>query len=322
MDISHAINSTHVDPTTEPPKKHGMDCNGFPLTIKQIAIHSCSGVTRELLPALLSAIRLVHPKPWNIVLSNGLEHDRDDILYVVICPAGLTLNQTKMPMYYINWQLEYLNGNYDNDVYIERLRGALANWDYSQFNIDICKNRYNIESIYVPPGFNEEVSSPDVLSGKYLYTDQGKDIDVLFLGWCDPFPRRLLIRDNCVRAGLKCWFVCGLDDHQMKQAIRRSKVCINIATTDSFIFHKIRISLLLSNQACVVSESTIDRSSNLIYEENGVCVVPYDSVVETVFELVQNFELRRSMALKSYRWYRNTQRWTDIVDFNKLLPGT
>lgn len=198
----------------------------------------------------------------------------------------------------------------------------MANWDYSQFNINISRLRDNIESLYVPPGFNETVSSPDIISGEYLYTDHEKDIDVLFLGWCDPFPRRLHIRDNFVRAGLKVLFVCGLNDHEMKSIIRRSKVCINIATTDTFIFHKIRMNILLSNQACIVSESTIDRSDNLQYEENGLCVVPYEMIIETVCELLQNFDIRRNMALRSYQWYRNTHRWTDIVDFNKLLPPT
>jgi len=295
---------------------------GFPDTIKQIAIHNCSGVTRELVPALLSAIRSVHPKPWNVVLANGLQYDRDDVLFLIICPAGLGKNNVPMPKYYINWQLEYLNGNYDNDAYIDRMRGALANWDYSQHNIRLSRIRDNIESIFVPPGFNESVSLPDIVRGEYIYTDEGKDIDVLFLGWSDPFPRRKDIRENCIRAGLKTLFTHCFNDNEMKQAIKRSKVCINIATTDSFIFHTIRMNLLLSNQACIVSEHTIDRADNLEYEQNGVCVVSYHDIVETVWNLVHNFEVRRNMALRSYQWYYNTRRWTNIVDFNKLLPST
>jgi len=293
----------------------------FPDTIKKIAIYNASFGTRELGPALLSAIRSVHLKPWNVSLVNNIEYDKEDILYIIICPAGLGMKDIPMPKYYINWQLEYLNGNYDNEVYIERMRGAIANWDYSQFNIKISRIRDNIESIHVPPGFNETVSLHDIINGDYIYTDEGKDIDVLFLGWCNPFPRRLHIRDNCERAGLKTWFVCGLNDLEMKQAIRRSKVCINISTIENFIFHTIRMNLLLSNQACVVSEDTIDRIDYLEYEQNGVCIVPFDNIIEIVHDLVHDFERRRNMALKSYKWYRNNRRWTDIVDFNKLLPS-
>ena len=293
----------------------------FPDTIKKIGIHNCSGVTQELVPALLSSIRSVHPNPWNIVVSKELEYNKEDILYIIICPAGLGKDKVEMPKYYINWQLEYLNGNYDNEVYIDRMKGAIANWDYSQYNIKISQIRDNIESIYVPPGFNETVSLPDIIGGDYIYNDEGKDIDVLFLGWCNPFPRRLHIRDNCERAGLKIHFVCGLNDIEMKQVIRRSKVCINISTIENFIFHTIRMNLLLSNQACIVSEHTIDRIDNLEYEQNGICIVPFDNIVEIVYDLVHDFERRRNMALKSYQWYHNNRRWTDIVDFNKLLPS-
>ena len=295
---------------------------GLPSTIKKIAIYNASFGTRELGPALLSAIRSVYFKPWNVSVVDSLERDGEDTLYIIICPAGLGMKETKMPKYYINWQLEYLNGNYDNDVYVERLRGALANWDYSQFNIDICKNRYNIESIYVPPGFNETISTPDILNGSYLYTDQGKDVDVLFLGYCEAYPRRILVRDNCYKSHMRMWFVSDLDIEGMKRAIRRAKICINMAAFEGFILHKIRMNILLANQACVVSEASIDREADAPYGENGVCFVPYDSIIEKVWDLLDNYEERRAMALQSHRWYRNDKRWVDIVDFNRLLPPT
>ena len=254
--------------------------------IKGIWIYNASFGTRELGPALLSAIRSVYFKPWNVKLVDSLDEDRDDILYIIICPAGLGMKGIKMPKYYINWQLEYLNGNYDNDVYVNRLRGALSNWDYSQFNIDICKKRYNIESIYVPPGFNETISTPDILNGSYLYTDEGKDVDVLFLGYCEAYPRRIHIRDNCYRSHMRMWFVSDLDLEGMKRAIRRSKICINMAAFEGFILHKIRMNILLANQACVLSEVSIDREADIPYGENGVCFVPYESIIEKAWDLL------------------------------------
>ena len=294
----------------------------FPDTIKKIAIYNASFGTRELGPALLSAIRSVHIKPWNVSLVSNIGYDKEDVLYIIICPAGLGMKDIPMPKYYINWQLEYLNGNYDNTVYIERLRKALYNWDYSQFNIDIAKSRDNIEEIYVPPGFNETICTPDILNGNYVYTDEGKDIDVLFLGYCDAYPRRLLMRENMFKSGMKIWFVSDLDLEGMKQAIRRSKICINMAAFEGFILHKIRFNILLANQACVVSECSIDRDADIPYGENGVAFIPYESIIETVWNLLNDFERRRDMALRAYRWYRNTQHWTDIIDFNKLLPST
>lgn len=298
------------------------ETNVFPDTIKQIAIYNGSFGTRELGPALLSAVRSVYPKPWNVTLTSNLECGRDDVLYIIICPAGLGKEEIPMPKYYINWQLEYLEGRYNNRVYIERLRGALANWDYSQFNIKIAESRDNIKEIYVPPGFNETISMPEILSGEYIYTDEGKDVDVLFLGYCEAYPRRIHIRENCFRSNMRIWFVSDFNIQGMQKAIRRSKVCINMAAFEGFILHKIRMNILLANQACVVSEVSIDRDADAPYKQNGVSFVPYESIVATVWELVHNFERRRDLAMQAYRWYRNTQRWNDIVDFNKLLPPT
>src|SRR5579871_5354380 len=109
--------------------------NNFPLTIKTIAIYNASFGTRELAPALLSAIRSVYSKPWNIIMVENIEHDREDILYIIICPAGFGLNDVLMPKYYINWQLEFLIGAYNVPNYINRMKKAIANWDYSLFNI-------------------------------------------------------------------------------------------------------------------------------------------------------------------------------------------
>ena len=58
------------------------------------------------------------------------------------------------------------------------------------------------------------------------------------------------------------------------------------------------------------------------FEQNVVWFTGYENIIETVWDLLRNFEARRAMALQAHRWYRNTQYWTDIVDFNKLLPST
>lgn len=98
----------------------------FPPTIKEIFIHNCSDVTTELVLALLSSIKSVHPKPWNISLSKGLEYNRDDVLYIIICPAGLGPTTVPMPKYYINWQLEYLDSDHNREPYIQTMRGSLG----------------------------------------------------------------------------------------------------------------------------------------------------------------------------------------------------
>lgn len=304
------------------PDKEILPIIQFPDSIKVIAIYNASFGTRELAPALLSAIRSVHPKPWNIIKTDSFECNRDDILYIIICPAGLTMNDVAMPKYYINWQLEFMIGSYNVANYINRMKKAIVNWDYSTYNIKTSKERDNIDSIYVIPGFNETISSQDILNGNYVYTDEGKDIDVLFLGYCEAYPRRKLIHENFKNSGLNINFVSDLDLEGMKGVIRRSKVCINMAAQDTFILATVRLNILLSNQSCIVSETSIDTYADSLYSPHGVQFVPFDEIVETSWNLVQNFELRRNMAIKSYQWYKNERYWTNIVDFNNLLPST
>lgn len=286
----------------------------------KIAIYNGSFGTRELAPALLSAIRSVHSKPWSISIVNLLESNRDDILYIIICPAGLK-KDVILPKKYITWQLEYMNGVYNNSNYINILRGAITNWDYSIININILKDRDNISSVHVPPGFDSIISMNDIIDGSYIYSDEGKDIDILFLGYCDAYPRRRLFRDNCNRTGLKTHFVSDLDLEGMKNVIRRSKVCINMAAHDPFILATVRLNILLSNQACIVSEFSIDTEMDNLYSKQGICFTPYNDLIEKAYDLVHNYEIRKNMAIKSYQWYRNYRKWNDIVNFNLLLPG-
>lgn len=288
----------------------------FPSTIKKIVIFNASGVTREIPRAMELAIKNTHPNPDKIIVSDHIEIDNDELLYIIICPAGLT-PANKLPKYYINWQLENLGGVHNNPAYIEKLKGALYNWDYSFQNIKILKHQCNIKEFYVPPGYNKSLS----LDTNYIYSDVEKDIDVLFLGWSIPFTNRETLRLNLFNAGLKVLFICDLGVNDMMKLIRRAKICVNVSIYEFFPLQKIRLNLLLANQSCIVSEIPLDYDTSMkLYENNGVVFVPYYNLVETCHDLLNNFEARKTLAMKSFEWYSNDYIWENIVDFNRLLP--
>lgn len=296
--------------------------NIFPENINKIFIYNASHCTREIPIAMLSSIRLVHKKPWNVEIIGTLENLRDDALYIIICPAGFGMRYVKMPKYYINYQLEYVFGSYDNENYKKYLRGALMNWDYSKFNMEIWKIRDNIDTVYVPPGFTETTAAEDVLNGTYVYTDKDKEYDILFLGYCETHPRRKKIRSKFYKSGKKCMFISELDLNGMQNLIRKSKICINMAALDTFVLAKVRLNILLSNQACIVSEVSIDEEADKLYGKNGIMMVNFNKLVEESLKLLDDFEKRRHMAISSYQWYRTKRMWNNIVDFEKLLPET
>lgn len=294
----------------------------FAKTIKNISIYNASRVTSELAPSLLEALRLSHQYPERINIVPNYKLDDETTLYIIICPAGLGSEFSHQgPIYYVTYQLDpgLPAPAFSRDTYLKFLSGAIYNWDYSNKNAEYLKKEHVINTLYVPPGFTHSLSTGDLTNGSYIYSENDKQIDVLFLGW-DIHERRRLIRDALYGSGLRIWFVSHLDTEAMKQAIRKSKICLNLHYMDKLpCLETIRLNILLSNQACIVSEDIDDPEIN-IYKD-AVTVVPYDKIVQTCVDLVGDPTRRRRMALKSYQWYRSQREWSKIVDFNKLLPS-
>jgi len=291
----------------------------FPKSINNIAILSSSHVTRELPIALLGVIRFVHPYPEKVNCVGEFRLNDETTLYIIICPAGLGSERyVTGPKYYITYQLEP-TPILERETYRDFLSKAICNWDYSQVNVDFLRKYPEINIRYLPPGYSPYIAANDISDGRYYYTDDGKDVDVLFLGW-DMYERRKKIKEELIQAGLKIWFVHTLDLEGMKQAIRRAKVCINIHVFDIMpCLETIRLNILLSNQACVVNEFLPDDELD-VYKDN-IMTVSYDHLVSTCVDLVNNLEKRRRLALRSHQWYRNERAWNKIVDFNSILPS-
>jgi hypothetical protein len=292
----------------------------LPETIKNICIFNASHVTMELAGALLSAIRSVHNTPQNINIGTEINFEDETTLYLIICPAGWR-DLTRHPKYFITYQLDvwYVLDRPGDQFFLGK---SLYNWDYSKLNLNHSETQgYQFNQIYVPPGYTDILSTSDLINGTYLYTDEGKDIDILFLGW-DKYTHRAAIRKDFELTPLKIWFISGLNLEQMKAAIRRAKICLNIHVSadwaEKYSLQTIRLNLLLSNQSCIVSED-IEDPEKQIYQDY-IKFVPNSQLVVTCLTLLYDFNKRRDLAIKSYQWYRNKRRWSDLVDFNSLLP--
>jgi hypothetical protein len=295
-----------------------MDSPDFPSNITQIAIFNASHVTTEFPLAFLSTIRHVHPHPEKVRLVSQSDYHDENTLYIIICPAGFGSDRYIIkPKYYINYQLEP-TPILERKPYRDFLSGAIVNWDYSRKNVKFLERYPEIKSCYLPLGYNPCISAPDIIDGRYVYSDEGKDVDVLFLGW-DVYDRRRKIRDELYQAELRIWFVCGLDLVGMQNAIRRSKICINIHVSDTTsCLETVRLNILLSNQACIVNEDLPDPELE-IYRDHLI-TVPYGDLVQTCVDLLKDPIKRRRLAIKSFQWYRNEREWNRLMDFNQLLP--
>lgn len=286
----------------------------FPSTIKKIYIMNLSHVTPELALALHRILDQIGiPSTIKYLYFDPLEEDRDDLLYIFICMPPIDILKVK---YFIFWQLEYLRTKC-NTYYAEVLKKALYLWDYSTDNLSYIEERFHRQAILFRPGYVDLLTHPDLLENSY--SDEGKDIDVLFLGWIDISEHRKEIQRQLNRQGCRTNFSCGHNLREMQELIRRSKICINIHYESGFILQVVRLNILLSNLACIVSEEVVDKDAQDLYQKE-VIFSSYEKLVPICLDLLANEEQRKEIAHRSFDWYRKERKWDQIVDFPSLLP--
>lgn len=308
----------------------------FPASIKTIHVLSLSLSTLELEEALLLTIRPFCPSAQVVWLP---EDNRDDILYILICTSDRDLSRVK---YYIFWQLENfapfpnhrevcmqtdvttplenyaaLNKYRDCRHHLPLLTNALYIWDYSLINIKILQS-IGLKATHVQVGYSPSLSPNYNIIPLTYGPDSEKDIDVLFLGNAAG-GRRLEIKQRLEGTGLNILFTYGHKLGEMQALIKRSKISLNIHTSIPFVLQTVRLNVLLSNCACIISEPALDQDTQKLYTP-AVLFVQEDAIVSTVQALIKDYDRRQSIAQYSFEWYRTERAWNKIVDFSNLVP--
>ena len=150
-------------------------------------------------------------------------------------------------------------------------------WDYSRYNIEQLRQLGIRNIFHCPIGFSESL--------KRIQHAPDKDIDVLFYGSVNA--RRLAILESLANAGLKIETLFGVYGEQRDALIARSKLVLNIHYYPAKIFEIVRISWLLANGVCVVSEES-PTDSALEQVRNGIVQSPYKSLVETCMAVIES----------------------------------
>ncbi len=175
---------------------------------------------------------------------------------------------------YIPYQLEQLavGGTPVTPAMRQVLRGAREIWEYSPQNIPLLKNVGLPPVKLLPLGYHEALAT--------IVPQAQEDIDVLFYGLLND--RRMSILNKlsvqCTARGLQ--YVYGV---QRDAWIARSKVVINIHYYPAMVAEQVRVSYLLNNRRCVVSESSH-------YDPLAECCVtiPYEGLVDACLKLVRD----------------------------------
>jgi hypothetical protein len=120
-----------------------------------------------------------------------------------------------------------------------------------------------------------------------------KDIDVLFYGSLNE--RRGAILDELRRLGVKVVSLFDVYGAERDEAIGRAKIVLNVHFYEAAIFESVRVSFLLANGACVLSEGD-ERDPDLEPFLGGLAVEPYQGLVRRCLSLLGNETERDRLA--------------------------
>jgi hypothetical protein len=202
---------------------------------------------------------------------------------------------------YIPYQLEQLSTA--EGVFSDNVKALLATasevWDYSPENIAFLKAA-GITAKHLPVGYHQSLEQvPGSLQ---------KDIDVLFYG--SVTERRKAVLDELERMGAKVKVLFGVYGKERDACIGRSRIVLNIHFYDAKIFEAVRVSYLLNNRCCIVSEE----SPQYPYAGVNIPLVPHEKLVARCMELLNYGDgLMRRLADENYREFKQKFAMTDLI---------
>jgi hypothetical protein len=189
---------------------------------------------------------------------------------------------------FVIYQLEQLadaEGFFDA-TRLEVLQRAHEIWDYSPDNIAFLKDKGLSNVKYLPIGFHQALQS---------IPQAQKDIDILFYGSIND-RRKMILEELQKKCRLQSLF--ELYGPERDAWISRSKIVLNLHYYETRMMQQARISYLLNNICCVVSE---DSSQNPY--EGMIATAPYSQVVETCLHYLHNDDEREAMARRGYELF-------------------
>lgn len=149
--------------------------------------------------------------------------------------------------------------------------------DYSISNTVALKNCFAPYASCLPVGYAASLTRIPV--------NAEKDIDVLFYGSINN--RRESVCSALRAKGLKVAAVFGLYGEERDKLIARAKIVLNLHFYEVGIFETPRVTFLMANGACVVSEGSQD-DPDVAPLVNGICLCEISEVVENCLSLLSS----------------------------------
>jgi len=171
------------------------------------------------------------------------------------------------------------------------LLGRYPVWDYSQGNItELAK--MGVRAAHCGIGY-----APELMR----ITSAPEDIDVLFVGSVNE--RRLIVLKQLAERGINVDARFNLYGGERDAFVARAKIILNVHFYDARLFEIVRVSYLLANKKCVVSETGSDTAFEKQFE-SGVAFAPYAALAETCMRLLQNPTEREAVAVAGFNRFK------------------
>ncbi|WP_304186820.1 hypothetical protein [Phenylobacterium aquaticum] len=167
--------------------------------------------------------------------------------------------------------------------YLDLLR-AYPVWDYSARNIAALAEQgiaATLCGIGYAPGLSRIAPAPD------------QDVDVLFIGSMNA--RRRAALDDLAARGVRVKAAFDLYGAARDALIARARIVINIHYYEAQVFEIVRVSYLLANRVCVVSETGLDDELEAPLRE-GIAFAPYQGLTQACLDLLADPARRQALG--------------------------
>lgn len=177
------------------------------------------------------------------------------------------------------------------DTYLSLL-SQLQVWDYSDYNIEQLAKLGITNVKKCPIGYVDELQR--------VPHGVKKDIDVLFYGSVNE--RRRTVLNGLKDEGINIQYSRGHYDAERDAIIARAKIVLNVHFYEAKIFEMVRVSYLLANKVCVVSEDSPSEEA-LDAVKDGIALCEYGEIVSRCKELLADDAARDALAQKGYELF-------------------
>jgi hypothetical protein len=169
-------------------------------------------------------------------------------------------------------------------------------WDYSQENIRRLRAEGATKLVHCPIGYHPRM--------EFLGAAEKQDIDVLFYGSVNP--RRREVLEALDAAGMKVVVLFGAYGKERDDAISRAKIVLNMHAMDDAIWEIFRVSHLLANKKCVVSENGGKDPELEDFAKATTLYVSKDEIVGACRTLLEMDAVRQLTANSGYETFKKT----------------